>query len=813
MTTTITTTLKGWVAAVLCAALAGCGGGGSGGANPPAGTAVGSSGGSVEGAAGAEGLRLDVPADALATTTTLTVTRSDDGAPPLPALPAGMTLGPTVYALTPHGTAFSRVVTLSLPRGDVPAGARVWLLKTNEDRSGWQQIEARVVGERIVAPITGFSNISYAYCNSCRISAPPVVSTPPRSGTVQEGGYVLLSVDAIGDAPLRYQWFRGNFLMPGETGRAVVVNPVALSDDGMQLTVEVTDAQGRSVRSAAAVATVRAIAPKVVSDPADAQARDGGMATFAAGTVSGLPQTLRWQRSADGVNWADVPGGVGSAARLVLAPVTAADDGAQFRLNAANGVGSVTTRAARLTVLPALQPPALVAYTASVARPVGRSASFVTEFSGAELKYAWERSDDAGTTWQPVAGADAATLTIAAVTLADDGARFRATARNDAGNASTPAAVLTVSAQAGGLVDRLAGGRAHSLGLHNDGRLFGWGGNAASQMARAAGGPLLAPQLLGGLNNVAAFAAGGDANLVLLDSGVLHAWGDNTLGQALYFDRATTVTTPQPVFGTSVTARAVAIGPGTALAMGLSLPAQTLTWGTGFYGDGQRATARDEVSVPRLVDPALVRAAPGPAHSLGITGTGAVVAWGENVYGQLGLGHRGAALTATPVPTLTGIVSVAVGTRHSLALGLDGLLWAWGANDVGQLGGATTLPALDVPVRVPMATAVVAIASGREHALALLADGRLFAWGRSDRGQVGHGFAGNSEVTAPREITAAWTRPLRAVAAGDRHSLVLDAAGVVWAWGANDQGQLGDGTQTDRAVPVAAPALNLGALR
>lgn len=795
-------------AVALSLSLAACGGGG-GADGDAAATPVGSAGGRV---GGGNGFVVEVPPGALAQTTMLKIEQGDAGAPPLPTLPAGMELQGSIHALTPHGTVFSAPAELSLPRGDIAADERVWLLKTNADQSGWQQIEARIVGDRIVAPITRFSHaISVRMC-SCAAPTPPVISTPPRGGEVDEGGYVLLTVDAIGDGPLAYQWLRDGARLPGETGRAIVINPVTMSDDGMQLSVQVTNADNLGVRSAAAVVKVRPLAPRVVSEPQDVQARVGGPAEFRAGTTSGIGQTLQWQRSDDGgSNWTNAPS---RNARLDLAAVSTADDGALFRLRAENARGSVLTREARLTVLPRLDAPVFTSITPFNTVSVGQGTSFVAIFSGAELEYRWERRDAGGSTWTVVPGADSATLTLAAVTLADDGTRWRASARNATGNATSPEARLDVHAQIGSLPQRLSGGRAHSLGLGNDGRLWGWGSNLQQQLAPAASGDALAPLALGGWDNVAAFAAGSDFNLVLLDSGVLYGWGGNRLGEAVYFDPADSVPTPQAVFGTRVFGRAVAAGTRTALAMGLNLPSPTIAWGTGYYGDGRLAFRRDEVPVPRRIEPTLVRAALGDRHALGITATGGVVAWGYNGDGRLGLGHRGAELTATPVPTLAGIVAVAVGEQHSLALTSFGQVLAWGGNAFGQLGGASADATVDLPRQVPVPAPAMAVASGRRHVLVLTTDGRLYAWGHADRGQVGHGVAGLTEaVPVPREISAGWARPLRAVAAGDEHSLVLDAAGVVWAWGANDSGQLGDGTRADRAAPAPVQGLTLGSLR
>lgn len=112
----------------------------------------------------------------------------------------------------------------------------------------------------------------------------------------------------------------------------------------------------------------------------------------------------------------------------------------------------------------------------------------------------------------------------------------------------------------------------------------------------------------------------------------------------------------------------------------------------------------------------------------------------------------------------------------------------------------------------------MAIAAGYNHFLALLADGRVFAWGANADGQLGNGaltlngtFPG--AVPIPVQVIAPLPASIVAIGAGYSHSLALAADGSVWAWGANRGGQLGDGTIATRATParvgVAGLWLNL----
>jgi alpha-tubulin suppressor-like RCC1 family protein len=94
------------------------------------------------------------------------------------------------------------------------------------------------------------------------------------------------------------------------------------------------------------------------------------------------------------------------------------------------------------------------------------------------------------------------------------------------------------------------------------------------------------------------------------------------------------------------------------------------------------------------------------------------------------------------------------------------------------------------------------LAVGAAHACAALADGTVRCWGANDAGQLGDGsLVDRSTPVAVSGVTGA-----RAVAVGAGHGCALTGDGRVLCWGGNAQGQLGDGTTAQRslAAPVAA---------
>jgi alpha-tubulin suppressor-like RCC1 family protein len=155
--------------------------------------------------------------------------------------------------------------------------------------------------------------------------------------------------------------------------------------------------------------------------------------------------------------------------------------------------------------------------------------------------------------------------------------------------------------------------------------------------------------------------------------------------------------------------------------------------------------------------------------------------------------------------------AVAAGTSHTLALKSDGAVWAWGSNGSSRLGDGSSTDRWS-PVQVGTTgnwlTNVAAISAGGSHSLAVKSDGTVWAWGYNLSGQIGDGSNVTRSTPVQVGTTGSWLTGVVAVAAGASHSLALKSDGTVWAWGDNYlAGQLGDGTQTNRNVPVQVTGL------
>jgi alpha-tubulin suppressor-like RCC1 family protein len=187
-------------------------------------------------------------------------------------------------------------------------------------------------------------------------------------------------------------------------------------------------------------------------------------------------------------------------------------------------------------------------------------------------------------------------------------------------------------------------------------------------------------------------------------------------------------------------------------------------------------------------------------HTLYRNSDGTVRAWGRNNKGQLGDGTTTDSAAHVTVTGLTNVTNVAAGNEHSLALKSDGTVWAWGSNSNGQLGDGTLIDEL-TPVQVSQAsgmTNVTAIAAGFNFSVALRSDGTVYAWGSNTFGQLGNNTTTDSKT--PVAIIGGVT----AIAAGVDHTVALTTAGVVWTWGNNSKGQLGNGSTVNSSIPLVA---------
>jgi alpha-tubulin suppressor-like RCC1 family protein len=147
------------------------------------------------------------------------------------------------------------------------------------------------------------------------------------------------------------------------------------------------------------------------------------------------------------------------------------------------------------------------------------------------------------------------------------------------------------------------------------------------------------------------------------------------------------------------------------------------------------------------------------------------------------------------------VAAIAAGMFHTCALlASTAGVRCWGKNDNGQLGDGTTTQRLLPTSVVGLSSSVIAIDAGYYHTCAVLSTGGVQCWGKNDNGQLGDGTT--MQRLVPTAVVGL-SSIVAVIAAGQAHTCALLAStGGVQCWGSNAYGMLGDGTTTQRLVPV-----------
>jgi alpha-tubulin suppressor-like RCC1 family protein len=223
-------------------------------------------------------------------------------------------------------------------------------------------------------------------------------------------------------------------------------------------------------------------------------------------------------------------------------------------------------------------------------------------------------------------------------------------------------------------------------------------------------------------------------------------------------------------------------------------------WGTNQHGQLGDATFTPHTApVPVAGLSAVAQIAAGHGYTCAVQSAGSVACWGGNELGQLGAGHTTDTNTPTAVVGVQGALQVAADDMHTCARLQDGTVACWGYNAKGQLGQTPSFQANSTAKIVPGLSNVAFITVGEAHSCALLADASVRCWGGNALGQLGNGGVGDVTIT-PQPVPG--LSGVAQLAASGTHTCALLKTGELLCWGRNSHGQLGDGTQADRAKPT-----------
>jgi alpha-tubulin suppressor-like RCC1 family protein len=352
----------------------------------------------------------------------------------------------------------------------------------------------------------------------------------------------------------------------------------------------------------------------------------------------------------------------------------------------------------------------------------------------------------------------------------------------------------------------VAMGSSHALVVDSAGNVWAWGSNTYGQLGYTAS-PTSVPgkATFPGGTVITAVAAGQYHSLALDQAGKVWAWGSNSSGQL--GDGTTTGTSTPEKLGTFPTGTVIiAIAAGYAHSLAVDNTGQVWAWGDNLHGQlGNPAATQPQktpiavTSTTGLTGAVSVGAGGMSNSSFAVTATGRVWSWGDNTYGQLGNGTTTSPQTSpAQVLDLTGALAVQGDYYHSVALLNDGTSWAWGSNLYGEVGDNSTAQRLS-PVEVQNLGAATGVTAGPQYSMAFLqTDGSVWSWGYNAFGELGDGTTTNRQLPVP----IAGPTGVVALAAGGDAAVAVTSNGTVWTWGFNQYGDVGDGTTTPRLSPV-----------
>ena len=407
-----------------------------------------------------------------------------------------------------------------------------------------------------------------------------------------------------------------------------------------------------------------------------------------------------------------------------------------------------------------------------------------------------------------------------------------------------------------------------TLAISNTSQLYVWGQSTNGELGNNTIVNLSSPVQLG-TRSWTSLGAGGNTSAAVRNDGLLFLWGLNTSGQ---LGDLTVVSKSSPVILGNVIAGAsspiqiqssgtfnswISVTAGTNYTLGIDTAYRLWVWGfnnVGQLGDG---TTDSKYSPVLMSSNSWLSLSAGVSHTLAIDFTNSLYAWGLNSSGQLGTGTTINYSSPVQVAGPASYQKISAGNSASAAISMNNNLYSWGNNSTAMLGtgdtinrssptligtsfnqvsvgGSATVATLinrtmytwgtnasgvlaqnntisySSPVLVGPFSFVsfsspvqvgslswISVASGLSHMAAVRSDGLLFAWGVNTGGQLGNNTA--ISYSSPIQIgTSSWTQ----VAAGQSHTLAIRSDKTLWGWGLNSTGQLGNSSVVTYSSPV-----------
>ena len=321
--------------------------------------------------------------------------------------------------------------------------------------------------------------------------------------------------------------------------------------------------------------------------------------------------------------------------------------------------------------------------------------------------------------------------------------------------------------------------------IRQGGTLFTWGMNEGGMLGTGDQQNRSSPTQIG-TSSWHAVAMGWNHALGIDSARRLYTWGSNNYGQ---------------LGGTDSQGRRLAGAESWSIvsikgswAMGITTTGRLQTWGVNNYGQLGNGSTSGSPGGPFTIPGSWVAVAAGNSHALAVRQGGTMFAWGMNTKGQLGLDDR--INRSSPVQVgSSSWTAVMAGEENSGALRQGGILYTWGYNSFGMLGDETVSNDGSRSSPVQVGNSVWSSVSwGNSHVMAIRQGGTMFAWGANQIGQIGVANSAGQIL-----IGKSW---YQVAAGGDQFMLAIDGNRWLWGWGRNDYGTLGLNDTFTRSRPT-----------
>lgn len=328
--------------------------------------------------------------------------------------------------------------------------------------------------------------------------------------------------------------------------------------------------------------------------------------------------------------------------------------------------------------------------------------------------------------------------------------------------------------------------------------LYSWGLNTNGQLGLGDTIHRSSPTQVGQLDTWSTVAGGSNFAVATKSDGTMWSCGSNNVGQlglniSYSYNRSSPVQVGVLTTWSFVSGRSDFAG-------ALKKDNTLWVWGNGAQGQLGQVTSSASRSSPVQVGSQAEWAnfSCGAGTMLAIKSNGTLWAWGQNNFGQVGDGTTVSKSSPTQIGSDTSWSVVAGGGgTWSAAIKSDGTLWAWGRSNQGQLG-QNDLVSRSSPVQIGALTDWSSIACAQSTLFAIKTNGTLWAVGQGGNGELGD----NTTVSKSSPVQIGSDTNWSSIRAGNIFAIATRSDTTLWSWGYNAYGQLGDGTRINRSSPV-----------